>query len=174
MDCSPPDSSVHEILQARKLEWATIPFSRGSGRDVTKGCLSRVCSSSCPLSWCRYLTMSSPAALFSFCLQSFPAFNSAFNISQGNVCVFVCVYVYIFVVSCSSMSDSFATPARLLCPWDFPGKDTGVGCLSFSRGSSWPRNRTRVFFTSSRFFTIEPLGKPNVYLHIYTHMYIYV
>ena len=19
-------------------------------------------------------------------------------------------------------------PARLLCPWDFPGKDTGVGC----------------------------------------------
>ena len=95
MDCSPPGSSVQEILQARKLEWVTIPFSRGSGRDVTKGYLSRVCSSSCPLSWCRYLTMSSPAALFSFCLQSFPAFNNAFNISQGNVCVFVCVYMYI-------------------------------------------------------------------------------
>ena len=28
--CSPPDSSVHGILQARILEWVTIPFSRGS------------------------------------------------------------------------------------------------------------------------------------------------
>ena len=27
---SPPGSSVHGILQARILEWAAIPFSRGS------------------------------------------------------------------------------------------------------------------------------------------------
>ena len=26
--------------------------------------------------------------------------------------------------------------ARLLCPWDFPGKSTGVGCHFFFRGSS--------------------------------------
>ena len=30
MDCSPPGSSVHGILQARILEWAAISFSRGS------------------------------------------------------------------------------------------------------------------------------------------------
>ena len=30
MDCSPPGSPVHGILQARILEWVTIPFSRGS------------------------------------------------------------------------------------------------------------------------------------------------
>ena len=30
MDCSPPDSSVHGILQARILEWLAIYFSRGS------------------------------------------------------------------------------------------------------------------------------------------------
>ena len=30
MDWSPPGSSVHEILQARLLEWVAIPFSRGS------------------------------------------------------------------------------------------------------------------------------------------------
>ena len=29
MDCSPPGSSVHEISQARILEWVAIPFSRG-------------------------------------------------------------------------------------------------------------------------------------------------
>ena len=30
MDCSPPGSSVHGILQARILEWIAIPFSKGS------------------------------------------------------------------------------------------------------------------------------------------------
>ena len=30
MDCSPPGSSAHGILQARILEWAAITFSRGS------------------------------------------------------------------------------------------------------------------------------------------------
>ena len=28
MDCNPPGSSVHGILQARILEWVAIPFSR--------------------------------------------------------------------------------------------------------------------------------------------------
>ena len=32
MDCSPPGSSVHGILQARMLEWVAISFSRGSSR----------------------------------------------------------------------------------------------------------------------------------------------
>ena len=35
-------------------------------------------------------------------------------------------------VKCSVVSDSFQPqgllPTRLLCPWDFPGKSTGVGC----------------------------------------------
>ena len=30
MDCSSPGFSVHEILQAKILEWVAIPFSRGS------------------------------------------------------------------------------------------------------------------------------------------------
>ena len=29
MDCSQPGSSIHGILQARILEWVTVPFSRG-------------------------------------------------------------------------------------------------------------------------------------------------
>ena len=44
MDCSPPGSSVHGILQARILEWVAISFSRGSSRpkDWTHvSCLSR-------------------------------------------------------------------------------------------------------------------------------------
>ena len=37
----------------------------------------------------------------------------------------------------------------LFCPWDFPGKNTGVGChFSFSRESSQPRGQTWVFYIS--------------------------
>ena len=38
MDCSPPGSSVHGILQARILEWVAMPSSRGSSqpRDRTQ------------------------------------------------------------------------------------------------------------------------------------------
>ena len=32
VDCSPPGSSAHGILQARILEWVAISFSRGSSR----------------------------------------------------------------------------------------------------------------------------------------------
>ena len=38
MDCSPPGSSVHGILQTRILEWVAMPSSRGSSqpRDLTR------------------------------------------------------------------------------------------------------------------------------------------
>ena len=38
MDCSPPSSSIHRILQARILEWVAISFSRGFSwpRDRTQ------------------------------------------------------------------------------------------------------------------------------------------
>ena len=39
MVCSPPDSSVHGILQARLLEWVAISFSRGSSRPRDQTCL---------------------------------------------------------------------------------------------------------------------------------------
>ena len=32
MDCSPPGSSVHRILQATILEWVAVPSCRGSSR----------------------------------------------------------------------------------------------------------------------------------------------
>ena len=31
-------------------------------------------------------------------------------------------------------------PTRLLCPWDFPGKNTGVGCHILLQGSFQPRD----------------------------------
>ena len=37
---SPPGSSVHGILQARKLEWAAVPPSRGSSPPSDRTCVS--------------------------------------------------------------------------------------------------------------------------------------
>ena len=42
MDCSPPGSSVHRILQARLLEWVTISFSRGSFQHRTRTWVSHI------------------------------------------------------------------------------------------------------------------------------------
>ena len=54
-------------------------------------------------------------------------FSSVFpDICLINLCVYVC---------CSVVSDSLRPhgpqTARPLCPWDFPGKNTGVGCHFF-------------------------------------------
>ena len=40
MDCSPPDSSVREILQARILEGVAFPFSRESSQPMDQTCVS--------------------------------------------------------------------------------------------------------------------------------------
>ena len=41
MDCSPPGSSVHGILQARILQWVAVSFSRGPGERLPSPSLSK-------------------------------------------------------------------------------------------------------------------------------------
>ena len=43
MDYSPPGSSVHDISQARILEWVAISFSRGSFWQRDQTCVSYLC-----------------------------------------------------------------------------------------------------------------------------------
>ena len=42
VDCSPPGSSIHGILQARILEWVAISFSRGSSRPRDQTWVSHI------------------------------------------------------------------------------------------------------------------------------------
>ena len=72
MDCGPPGSSAHGILQGRILEWMPIPFSRVIIIIISSSVSHSVVSNSLR-----------PAALW---------------------------------------------PTRLFCPWDSPGKNTGVDC----------------------------------------------
>ena len=49
------------------------------------------------------------------------------NGKRYRVCVCVCVCIVKSVVS-DSVRPHRRQPTRLLCPWDSPGKNTGVGC----------------------------------------------
>ena len=47
--------------------------------------------------------------------------------------MYMCLSVYMYVAakllqSCPTLHDPIEQPTRLPCPWDSPGKDTGVGC----------------------------------------------
>ena len=51
MDCSPPGSFVHGILQARILEWVAMASSRGSSRPRDR---TQVSCTSCIARWSLY------------------------------------------------------------------------------------------------------------------------
>ena len=103
-DCSSPGSSVHGILQARILEWVAMPSSREI--FLTQG--SKLCL--LRLLHCRWILYPEPLGK--------PISSVQF--------------------SCSVVSDSLQLHgmqhARLPCPWDFPGKNTEVGCYFLLQG----------------------------------------
>ena len=51
-----------------------------------------------------------------------------------HVCVCVCMHTHACSVMSNSLRPHGLQPARLLCPWNFPGKHTGVGCHFPLRG----------------------------------------
>ena len=57
---------------------------------------------------------------------------------------------------------TLATPwtARLLCPWNSPGQNTGVGSCSFHRASSQPGIEPRSHALQVDLLLSEPPGKP--------------
>ena len=71
------------------------------------------------------------------------------------------------VCECSVMSDSLwphgLGPATLLCPWDFPGKNTGVGCHFLLQGIFLTQelNLISSVFCAGRWILYRwPSGKP--------------
>jgi len=55
---------------------------------------------------------------------------------------------YGYMATCSVVSDSLRPrvllPARLFCLWNFPGKNTGVGCHFLLQGSCQLRDQTHT------------------------------
>ena len=59
---------------------------------------------------------------------------------------------YFYLHTAKSLQSCLCQPTRLPCPWDSPGKNTGVGCHSFSNAWKWKvkvklLSRVRLFAT---------------------------
>ena len=94
------------------------------------------------------------------------------------VCMCVCVYEVRESVSHSVMSDSLQShelqSARLLCPWNSPGKNTSR--LPFPSPGDFPDPGIEL---GSPALTVKspsmPPGKPIIYIiHVCIYIYIYV
>ena len=93
---------------------------------------------------------------------------------QIRMFVHIYTHTYIYTCACSMTSAVFDPmwpyvpwPARLLCPRDFPSKNTEVGCHVLLLIQGWKLYLLQLLHCS-RFFTAEPLGKP-IFIHTHTH-----
>ena len=108
-----------------------------------------------------------------FFLSAFPSFFPNFSSHRWWFLSFLsffwlCVQTFqLCPTLCDPMDLTYST--RVLCPQDFPGKNTGVGCPSLLQGSSQPRDWTRIFCVSwiaGKFFTTGPPEKPLLFLYV--------
>ena len=64
----------------------------------------------------------------------------------------------------------------LLCPWNFPGKNTGVGCHFLLQGIFSPRDwacTSCISCSAGNLYHWCHLGS-RIYIHMYTHVWMYV
>ena len=211
MDCRPPGSSVHGILQARVLEWVAISFSRGSSwpRDQTR------------VSWTsgRFFTIwdtreAHRSHIYILCLhiQKY-ILNTQYTQRKVDGCTLMHTYIYTHVVLCLVAQSCPTVGSPMDCSLsdssvhgDSPGKNTRVGYHALlqgifptqgsnpglmhcrwilyhlshqgskrtlewvaypcSRGSSWPRNWTRVSCITSGVFTSWATREAHIYTYV--------
>ena len=99
---------------------------------------------------------------------------------EKKVFFIVCLCVgHLCMRACSALScvlffaDPWPVATSLLCPWDFSGKSTGVGCHFLLQGIFPTQGLNLSPALAGGFFTTEPCGKPGVY-NIHTYIYIYI
>ena len=94
-----------------------------------------------------------------------------------SLCMNLQWWIHVIMCTCSVtsvMSDSLQPhelyPARLLCPWDSPEKDTGVGCHALLQGifSTQGLNPRLLCLRHCRqiFYPLNHLGSPHVIMHL--------
>ena len=132
MDCSPQAPLSMEF--SRQEYWNGLPFP-------SPGDLSNTGSNPHLLSLLHwpsgYLSLAPPGKP-SHSLRSLKLKYSS-ELYVDMACSLSCCY-YSVTKSCPTLCDPMDCSPPGLCPWDFPGKNTGVGCHSSCRGSSRPRD----------------------------------
>ena len=128
IDGSPPGSPVPGILQARTLEWIAISFSSARKWKVKVKSLNRVRLFETPWAVAHQVPLSmgfSRQERWSGLPFPSPVHESERWKWSRSVCLTLCDPM------------DWLQPTRLLCPWDIPGKSTGVGCHYLLRVCEW-------------------------------------
>ena len=145
MDCSPPGSSAHGILQARILEWLAVLSSRGSSQP-----------SYVSIHRWETTTWAKPTyhlcSGFSFLLISSGMWKSK---SLSHVWLFVTPWTII----------AHQAPLFMKFSWE----EYEWVAISFSRGSSQPRDWTTISCTAGRFFSTWAI---NLWSGLYANRYL--
>ena len=129
-------------LSIRSLQKGSPSMSGSLFNSSFMGCLLSACSILCHGSGgSRVLGKGSEQSTDGvgsswICLSPFhgslPCFRYPSSVFLQHACMCACM------LSCFSCIQLFATlwiqPAGILCPWDSPGKDSGVGCYSLLQG----------------------------------------
>ena len=133
MEYSLPSFCVHGVLQARILEWIAMPSTRGS-------------------SWPSLLFKLDPASLMS------PALAGVFFTTS-----IIWEACYVCSILSSSLWSHGLQPTRLLCPWNFPGKNTRVGYHALLQGIFPTRDWIlHLLHQQADSLPFEPPGKPKM------------
>ena len=99
----------------------------------------------------------------SWMLQPRPSMTEEItNVCSVTSVVYSQINKHIASVVSNSLRPHGPQPTRLLCPWDFPGKNTGVGCQTLLHGIFPTRWSNPVSCTEGGFFTTSAiLEAPN-------------
>ena len=168
-----------EILQARILEWVAMPSSRGSFQPRDQTQVSHFAGRFLTIWATRDIFRQLPIYLFlsrtsllhekkkkklanrepfliqfsKHLKQSFEKFTLWTSAKSLQSCLTLCDSMD---YSLPGFSVHEILQARIL-EWVV---------MPLSRGSSWPRDWTSVSWIGGRFFTTEPLGKPNIVIKV--------
>ena len=128
--------TVHGVLKARILKWFAIPFSSGPHFVVKQTKIFHIHPRSYWFSW------------------------------TGMKLVIICILKSGPVCAVSVVSDSLwlheLQPARLLCPWDSPGKNTGVGCHFLLQRIFPTQGRNLHLLNFLHWHATDPLGNAKI------------
>ena len=87
---------------------------------------------------------------------------------MGCVCVCVCVCVHPSLVISDTSKPHRLYPTRLLCPGNFPSKNTGSGCHFLLQGIFWIQGLNPISYiscTGKRTFYHGTIWEASMYVH---------
>ena len=83
------------------------------------------------------------------------------------------LYMVVVVLSCLTLGTPWTVPDRLLSPWDFPGKNTGVNCHFLLQGIALSLGSNPGLLYCRRILYHQVIWKASIlYTHTHTHTHV--